>query len=211
LGKQLAEDDVFPRLVLALFGLGVALSGCSPRKEEGEYPLSPADAMARLDKADVAGFRTARQCGYPIEIASLHLNPQTIRWTVSSGRAVVATFEVVLSPTAKGVKAAIVVPKAPGGGEIYDGKQAYDYPVLMQPLRPALRELVNAAMAQRAFDWRRLPDPLNIGPNDTLSTCINSRASLERGTPWLMTDPPGIPPDVASQMRERTLGGWSDR
>jgi hypothetical protein len=204
------------RLVFVLVGAAAALAECSPKKPEGEYPISLAEAMARLEKADIIGFRNARQCGYLIHFENNHPTPNAIEWIVVSGKTAVASFKIALSPTEKGAKADIILPKAADGGEIYDGKQAYDYPVFMQPLRPALQELVDAAMDQRPYDFRRLPSPLNIAPagefpHDTATNCTAGRDGLEGGQPWSMKDPPGLPPEVAENLRQQRLGAGQRR
>jgi hypothetical protein len=113
------------------------------------------------------------------------------------GKWLVASFSVSLSQTDNGTQTTIVVPKADDGGEIYDGKQHYSHPALMQPLRPAVQELIDAAMEHRPFDWHRLPDPLNVAPNDSLNNCSMGQQSLARGIPVELGDPEGVPHDVA--------------
>jgi hypothetical protein len=148
---------------------------------------------ARLERADITGFRNARECGFLIHFTSTWSDSQSFGWIVASRGRAVARFDVTIAATETGVQATIIVPPGKnGGGEMYDGKQDYDYPVFMQPLRPALQELVDSAMEQRPFDWHRLPDPLNVGPNDTVSNCVNGRDSLLRGVAWSMDDPPGM-------------------
>ena len=117
-----------------------------------------------------------------------------------SKRQLVASFSVSLSQTGNGTQATIVVPKAADGGEIYDGKQHYSHPALMQPLRPAVQEMVDAAMEKRPFDWHRLPDPLNVGPNDSMTNCGMGQQSLQRGIPVELSDPEGVPHDVAVKL-----------
>ena len=82
-----------------------------------------------------------------------------------------ASFSVSLSQTGNGTQATIAVPKAADGGEIYNSKQHYSHPALMQPLRPAVQEMIDAAMEKRPFDWHRLPDPINMGPNENMNNC----------------------------------------
>jgi hypothetical protein len=167
------------------------LAGCA-QPPWGRYDIPLKEARARLEKADVTGFRNARECGFLIHFTPFRPGEQSSGWLITSGGRTVVRFHVTLATTETGVQATIVVPPGKNGGEMYDGRQDYDYPVFMQPLRPALEELVDSAMGQRPFDWRRLPDPLNVGPNDTLSNCINSRGSLDGGVAWSMDDPPGM-------------------
>lgn len=172
------------------------MAGCSESPRHwGHYDIPFDEARARLMKADITGFRNARQCGFLIHFALNTPNPQTVGWRVTSSGKTVASFFVKLTPANNGVDASFDIPAAPGGGEIYDGNQSYNYPMFQQPMRPALQELVDAAMEQRDFNWEHIPSQyLNTGPNETLSNCFNSKASLKRGHPWSMSDPPGIPP-----------------
>jgi hypothetical protein len=182
----------------AFVGVALAVAGCKPSVKT--YPVSLAEGLARLDKADVIGFRNARQCGLLIHFLKLRPDGNVVGWQVRSKNQVVASFSVSLSQTENGTQATIVVPKAADGGEIYDGKQHYSHPALMQPLHPAVEEMIDAAMEQRPFDWHRLPDPLNIGPNDSLTNCGMGRESLQRGIPVELSDPEGVPHDVAIKL-----------
>ncbi len=182
-------------IACALVGVALVVAGCKPSQKT--YPVSLAEGLARLANADVIGFRNARQCGLLIHIDKLLPVDDLVTWQVRSKRRLVASFSVSLSQTENGTQATIVVPKADDGGEIYDGKQHYSHPALMQPLRPAVQELIDAAMEQRPFDWHRLPDPLNAGPNDSLNNCGMGQQSLARGIPVELNDPEGVPHDVA--------------
>jgi hypothetical protein len=70
----------------------------------------------------------------------------------------------------------------------------------MQPLRPAVQELIDAAMEKRPFDWHRLPDPINVAPNDSMTNCGMGQQSLQRGIPVELSDPEGVPHDVAVKL-----------
>jgi hypothetical protein len=187
-----------------LVGVTMTVAGCSLAAPWGQYAIPYEEARARLEKADIVGFRNGRECGFLIHFIPTRPDAQSIGWLVTSNDRAILRFHVSLSPTESGVQATIFVQAAPNGGEMYDGEQSYDYPILMQPLRPALQELVDAAMEKRPFDWHRLPDPLSIGPNDTLSNCVNSAASLQRGVPWSMNDPPGMSHQDAVRLGLRT-------
>ena len=183
------------RRLFTIAGVAFAVASCNASAPWGRYDIPFDEARARLFKADITGFRNARQCGYLIHFTLNAPGPQTVGWIVTSSYKPVAKFFVKLTPTETGVKASLDIPAAPKGGEIYDGQQSYDYPMLMQPLRPALQELVDSAMEQRPYDWRRIPENvLNVAPHETLSNCFNSKESLRRGHPWSMNDPPGMPP-----------------
>src|SRR5476649_2024258 len=136
----------------ALFLSGLAISGCSARSE-GYYDVAPKAAFERVRAADIIGFRDERQCGMLIYFSATVNPPNSIKWRVTNGDIVVAAFTMRFTPQGKGTVITIDVPRAPNGGEIYDGKQHYFYPALMQPLRPALRELVDAAIAGRHYDY----------------------------------------------------------
>ena len=179
----------------ALVCVALTVAGCNPSQKT--YPVSVAEGLARLVKADVIGFRNARQCGLLIHFEKRPPDGNSVTWRVRSKQQTVASFSVSLSQAGNGTQATIVVPKAADGGEIYDGKQHYSHPALMQPLRPAVQEMIDAAMEKRPFDWHRLPDPLNIGPNDTLTNCGMGQESLQRGIPVELSDPEGVPHDVA--------------
>jgi hypothetical protein len=181
-----------PPMVGALL---LTIAGCNSN-DEG-YKLSLSEAMSRLDNADVTGFRNARECGLLIHFSSFHLDDHSINYTVRTSGREVASFTVSLAETDGAARATILVPSEKDGGEIYDGTQHYSHPALMQPLRPAIRELVNAAMEQRRFDWRKIPEPLQTGPNDSLTNCGMGRDSLMRGAPVSLDDPEGMPHDEA--------------
>jgi hypothetical protein len=182
----------------ALVGVALAAAGCNP--SETTYAVSLAEGLARLGKADVIGFRNARQCGLLIHFEKMLPDGYSITWRIRSKHLIVASFAVSLSQAGNGIQATISVPKAADGGEIYDGKQHYSHPALMQPLRPSIREMVDAAMEQRPFDWHRLPNPLNVGPNATLTNCGMGRDSLQRGVPVELDDPEGVPHDIAIKL-----------
>ena len=185
------------------------VAGCSPSAHWGHYEIPFDEARARLMNADIVGFRNARQCGYLIHFALNTPGPQNVGWVVTYRERIVAKFFVRLTPSGSGVDADFVIPPGPNGGEIYDGKQAYDYPVLLQPLRPALQELVDSAMTQRPFEGQRLQEEqpavyFSFTTVDSSTTrgslsktqnyCLEGRQGLERGMPWSMDDPPGFPP-----------------
>jgi hypothetical protein len=182
----------------ALVGIALAAAGCN--QSQKTYPVSVAEGLSRLDKADVIGFRNARQCGLLIHFDKTLPNGNSVTWRVRSKHQFVASFTVSLSQAGNGTQATIVVPKAADGGEIYDGKQHYSHPALMQPLRPAVQELIDAAMEKRPFDWRRLPGRINIGPSDSMNNCGMGQQTLARGIPVELSDPEGVPHDVAVKL-----------
>jgi hypothetical protein len=157
-----------PLLLAALL-----LSGCEAKLDPEVYPLTPTDAIARLQKADIAGFQQAETCGLPIAITPAPA-PNGIRWRVANGLAEVASFTVRLAPEGDAATRSVIeLPADLQGGEIYSGAQHYDHPALQQPLRPALAELVNSAMEQRPFDSTRIPTPQSSD-----DACAQQRAQM---------------------------------
>lgn len=188
--------------IFAAFSLSaLAIAGCSTRTE-GYYDIAPKEALERVRAADIIGFRDERQCGMFIYFTATENPPNSIKWRVTTGDTVVAAFTIRIAPQGKGTVINIDVPKAPNGGEIYDGKQHYFYPALMQPLRPALRELVDAAIARRPYDVRRLPKPFN-----TDSLCGGLRGNFAAtGKPFSINDPSGLTHEQAEEARSRGVG-----
>jgi len=197
------------RSICASVLITATAAGCSSSARWGHYEIPFDEARARLMKADIVGFRNARQCGYLIHFALNTPDPQSVGWVVTYKERIVAKFFVRLTPTESGVDFDFNIPPGQNGGEIYDGKQTYDYPVLLQPLRPALQELVDSAMTRRPFEWQRLQEeqaPVYFSFNaidsskttgtlsKTQNSCLEGRQGLERGKPWSMDDPPGFPP-----------------
>jgi hypothetical protein len=62
----------------ALVGVALAVAGCN--QSQKTYPVSLAEGLARLDKADVIGFRNARQCGLLIHFKKSRPNDNTLTW-----------------------------------------------------------------------------------------------------------------------------------
>jgi len=160
----------------------LVLAGCS--RAPLTYGISPEEAYARLEKADIAGFRLARQCGILIYLTSQRTPGKAIRWIVTSSGQTVASFQVRLLPEDDGTRAVIEIPADPRGGEIYDGVKEYPRPALNQPLRPAIEELVNAAMEGRHFR--------TDGLDNSDRVCSIQRSGLESGAfRFSVDDDPG--------------------
>ena len=177
-----------------------ALAGCGETRPEGYYDVAPQAALARLRQADIIGFRDARQCGMLISFRQLEDASGIISWDVSSSDVPVAGFSLKVTPSGQGSVIAIGVLTGPNGAEVYDGEQHYTHPALMQPLRPSLRELVDAAIEKRPYDWHRLPQPLN-----TDELCGSERQNLEAGgAVYSIDDPQGMP--HADAEAARSLG-----
>ena len=165
------------------------LSACS--NPPGVYSLPVSEAYARLAKADIDGFRLARQCGVLIHF---HAQPDdashSIAWRVESSGQPVLRYTVHLTEAQAKTQASFEIPADPTGGpngkEVYDGDYFVPRPVLHQPLRPALQELVDAAMEQRPYDVARI-----AGPPITDGVCDVQRAGLEGGLHFSIDDDPG--------------------
>ena len=186
---------------LAAITLAAALASCAAPPLDDYYNITPAEAFTRLHHADIKGFRDARQCGMLIYFSTSEQPPHSILWTVTSSQIPVASFTLHLAPQGTGTRITIEVPKGPNGAEIYDGQQKYSHPALMQPLRPAVRELIDAAIARRPYDWHRIPDPLN-----TDGFCGSLRQNFEAsGQPYSLNDPSGMTHDQAEEARQKGL------
>jgi hypothetical protein len=176
----------------------LALAACQGHPNELRYKLAPSEVLNRLQHADITGFRDARQCGMLIYFSTRETGPDHVTWDVRSSDVLVAQFTLRVAAQDDGSVVTIELPKAPNGAEIYDGTQKYTHPALMQPMRPALRELVESAMAGRPFDWHRIPqEQLN-----TDGFCGSLRDNFEAsGRPYLMGDPSGMTHDDAEAAR----------
>jgi len=166
-----------------LIGATALLAGCG--SEPGTYDVPLTEALARLEKADIDGFRMARQCGILIHFSKSPAKDNAITWAVTSSGQEMLRFTVKLVAEGEGTRAEIDVPADPKGGEMYGGNQFYPRPALNQPLRPAIRELVDAAMAQRPFNGS------GLGNSDDV--CDVQRAGLESGSfTFGVNDKPGM-------------------
>jgi hypothetical protein len=176
----------------------LALGACQGHPNEIYYKVAPSEAFARLQRADIVGFRDARQCGMLIYFSEPTTTADALTWEVTSSNVPLARFTVRVVPKDSGSIIQIELPKGPNGAEIYDGNQRYTHPALMQPMRPALRELVDAAMAGRPYDWHRIPE----GQLNTDGFCGSLRQNFEAsGRPYELNDPSGMTHDQAEAAR----------
>jgi hypothetical protein len=184
---------------LVLAGCGASDGGVAA--QTAHYDIAPAIAIARLRAADIDGFRNARQCGFLIHFNASETGGNAITWSVTSSGKRMLQFTVRLAPSGSGTSATIEVPPDPRGkGEMYDGTQDYSHPAILQPLRPAVRELIDAAMQQRAFDWHNIPDEqLNQGPSGSI--CSSTKTNLSAGIVYDVRDPVGMSHEDAEKMR----------
>ena len=163
-------------------------SGCVQSRSK-EYDLPLQEAYTRLTHADVDGFRFTQQCGVLIHFKPIKVPDNSVEWRVQSSGYNVLSFTVHLAALGPSrTRAAIEVPADSRGGEAYDGDKFYPHPAINQPLRPAVQELIDAAMEMRSFDVGRIPEPRN---HDRI--CQIQRGALERGTPFRVDDHPNDP------------------
>jgi hypothetical protein len=176
---------VFRTSSIAAVAAVLMLPACS--NPPGVFSLPVSEAYARLAKADIDGFRLARQCGVLIHF---HAQPDeashSVTWRVESSGQQALKFTIHLTETQAKTKASFEIPADPKGGEAYDGDYFVPRPVLHQPLRPALQELVDSAMEQRPYDVARIAGP----PIDD-GVCDVQRAGLEGGLHFSVDDDPG--------------------
>jgi hypothetical protein len=171
--------------IITLAAVLLGLSACS--NLPGVYSLQVEEAFKRLTNADIDGFRLAHQCGILIHF---HAQPNevahSVTWRVESSGEQVLRFTVRLADMQGKTSASFEIPADPKGGEVYDGDYFVPRPAVNQPLRPALQELVDAAMAQRPYDAARIR-----GAQNTDGVCDVQRAGLEGGLHFSIDDDAG--------------------
>ena len=198
------------RRVLTAVSL-LTLGACQGQGHTNEldYKIAPGEAYSRLLRADIVGFRDARQCGMLIYFTPRTTAPGAVTWEVTSSDVSVARFTLRVVPKDAGSVIAIELPKGPNGAEIYDGNQHYTHPALMQPMRPALGELVDSAMTGRPYDWHRIQGTLN-----TDGLCGSLRNNFQAsGKPYELNDPSGMTHDdtVAARSTGKPLEAEQDQ
>jgi hypothetical protein len=180
----------------------VALAGCKDQVKE--YPFGVAEALHRLDHADNEGFRYHRHCGVLFKVGSSKSDDQSVTWTARAGGKAVLSFTVTVSPSANGVTTKISVPLAANGREMYDGTQNYNHPILRQPIRPAIVELVDAAMEKRPFDNQRIPEPDRYRDRSPSgAACSEDAQILDQGFAADYDDPPGPSIETVRKLAEK--------
>ena len=174
-----------------------ALTGCNSEPQVKEYPFSVAEAVRRLDNSDSGGFRYARHCGVLFSFGSLKSDDHTVTWTARANGKAVLTFNVVVAESPKGVTLKLNVPLEPNGHESYDGTQNYNHPIVSQPIRPAIAELIDSAMEKRSFDNERVEEKARyIDRSPSGESCSYDKQILARGLAADYDDPPG--PSIAN-------------
>jgi hypothetical protein len=180
---MLGSQGDFMRKTGFLIGTTTLLAACG--NQPGTYDVPLAEALVRLEKADLDGFRMARQCGILIHLRAGSPKDDAITWHVTSSGQEVLSFTVRLVAEGSGTRAAIDIPADPKGGEMYGGDRFYPRPAVNQPLRPAIQELIDAAMAQRPYNGHGLKNADQV--------CNVQRAGLESGSfTFGVNDRPGM-------------------
>ncbi len=197
------------RRVLTVAAL-LTLAACQGHHpDELYYKVAPSEALSRLLRADIVGFRDARQCGMLVYFAAGLTAPDAVTWNATSSDVPMARFTLRVVPKDDGSVIAIELPKGPNGAEIYNGNQQYTHPALMQPMRPALDELVDSAMTGRPYDWHRIKGTLN-----TDGLCASERDNFQAsGKPYELNDPSGMTHDdtVAARSGGKSLQAEQDQ
>jgi hypothetical protein len=192
-------------IVAVLVCGAAALSGCKDQVKE--YPFSVAEAVQRLDHADNAGFRYHRHCGVLFKVGSKKTDDHSVTWTARASNKDVLSFTVSVSPSRNGVTTTISVPLAQNGREMYDGTQNYNHPVLRQPIRPAIVELIDAAMDKRSFDNERIPETDRYGDRSPSgAACSEDSQILDQGFAAEYDDPPG--PSIETVRKLAAKNNW---
>ncbi|MBS0255995.1 MAG: hypothetical protein JSS36_12525 [Proteobacteria bacterium] len=142
--------------LLAILAPLPLLAACSGGAGQ-QYAIAPDEALTRLHNLDDAGFIANRRCGANLSMSAETLDAATIKWSINADGTPGPVFTVHVEPGDKGQSRVIIaLPKDPAGGEIYDGDKKYDHPLVQQPLRASLEELVAAALESRKFDPARI-------------------------------------------------------
>lgn len=154
-----------------------ALAGCAT-PESNVYDLPIAEAAKRLLAADTDEFKYQRQCGVLLAITPGG-GGNAVTWWVSAGGIDVLSFTARLTEVGPNkTKVDVEVSKDPSGMESYSGSTSLVRPLFLQPLRPAITELVDATLDQRKHDYSFL-DKTDVKANNAV--CNVQRGSMESG------------------------------
>lgn len=133
-----------------------SLAGCG-RNPPGVYDLTPADAMQRLQSADLPGFISARGCAVALNVAIRPDAPHSQRWVIRGEGAELAHFTVRLDDAGPGkVHALVTVPNDSQTDTVLTAPSGAT--ALRRPLLRSAVELVDAALDGRSFDPARIGD-----------------------------------------------------
>jgi hypothetical protein len=191
----------------ALICGSIALTGCKSEPQVKEYPFGVAEAVRRLDNSDNGGFRYARHCGVLFTLGSHKADDHTVIWTARANRKDVLTFNVAVAETPKGVTLKLSVPLEPNGREKYDGTQNYNHPILRQPIRPAIAELIESAMEKRSFDNERVEKEVRyLDRSPSGQACSEDAQILAQGFAADYDDPRG--PSIETIQKLAAKNNW---
>lgn len=182
--------------LLPAIALAALAAACS--EPPGQYPVSTQDAYQKLTSADFKEFMRNRQCGILIHIQSDGDEGKSVTWRITSSGREMFNFTANLVPVdATHTKIEVDVSKeVKNGREAYDGTQSYARPAVMQPVRPAIDEQIDAILTNRPFKWENVrkaterpaaPGTFAVMSND--SVCNVQRGGLEEtGEPFSIDD-----------------------
>lgn len=191
-------DRNFTAVAMAA-GIVFGLGGCASPPPSVGYELPVQEVYKRLLKADMNGFRMARQCGILIHFELQAVTDKEIGWRVTSSGREMLWFKIKLIPEGPNrTRTEVEVAPDPKGGEKYDGDYFYMHPAIHQPLRPAVKELVDSAIEGRSFDVWKIPPPINTNDN----VCSVQRGSLEQGRPFHVDDGPRDGPGESQKRQD---------
>ena len=195
------------RIFATLICGSIALMGCKSEPQVKEYPFGVAEAVRRLDNSDSGGFRYARHCGVLFSFGSIKSDDHTVTWTARANRKEVLTFNVVVAESPKGVTLKLNVPLERNGREMYDGTQNYNHPLVSQPIRPAITELIESAMEKRSFDNERVEKEARyIDRSPSGQACSYEKQVLAQGFAADYDDPPG--PSIQNIEKLAAKNNW---
>jgi hypothetical protein len=183
------------RLYSFLIG-ATCLAAChhAPTVPYNHYMMSTHDAYTKLMAADISDFKMNRQCGILIHMNVDPTPESQVTWHVTSEGQEMLSFSANLTPiSSTETQIDISVSKDYNGKEDYDGSPGkYDNslkfrrPAVNQPVRPAIRELINSTLAGRKFDDSKIlfaqAEPGIEDPDEQSDgICEMQRENLQQG------------------------------
>jgi hypothetical protein len=165
-----------------LASLLLAVSCGEAKLPPDQYPLSAPDVFARLQKADLADFKLASQCGLLIHAYPDPKTEKEMGWYIMNDGVEVLSFKATLLPISEAVtQVNISVSAASDGGEQYDGDYFTPRPAVQQPIRPAIREMIDSTLAGRKYEQERVDSQIE-GSRENNGVCWVQRGGLESGS-----------------------------
>ncbi len=178
--------------------IAIAPSAVACSEPPGQYKISAKDGYQKLASADFNEFLRNRLCGILIHIHREGDEGKSVTWRITSSGREMFHFTANLVPVdATRTKIEIDVSKeVKNGREAYDGTQSYARPAVMQPVRPAIDEQIDAILTSRPFKWENVrkaterpaaPGTFAVMSSD--SVCNVQRGGLEEsGQPFSVDD-----------------------